>query len=447
MAAPQRARLVRRTPLKERVKAYLDPIDFLLWLSEEVSSNEWDDFQEQWSVPIGVALNVLFMLARANATGQSHTRGDEVFADYGEGRGTGWLSWFSSFLVHMLTLMSVVNAFYTFWRKRQYRLFEVSVDETPNTPSAHRVRVDSSPLASSPLRYLSSVLSTPSAQSRAHPDSAKDVWELSVWDPTPICLRLFSLFSPGHILIYWLFLPLAPLDPRPSVTVVTTILLAALLSVQLILFQTYFTQQAKDSALIQGQVQNEYDTKFVRPSLHRPVRDVGTQSPSRSTPKNAEVHTYTLRSYVNKGFQTNPNPNYVSHYDPDAEHDSYRRKEPLAAPNFHSPLMRKNPDLSSPLRPNTNRVSQYPQASTDGDGGSFGVFSHARSPLKKAQLSSSASGQRQSNGSGYLPQRGFGNHASSPLKRSATPGANEISKEAVSQQKSSQPRASQRRNL
>src|ERR1700722_2839789 len=137
------------------------------------------------------------------------------------------------FIVHSLTLISLSNAFYTFYRRRHYRLFEQSIDAPPSTPSAHRVRVDSSPISSSPLRFLSSIIASTNAESRAHPDATRDVWELAVWDPSPLCLQLFCLFSPGHVLVYWLFLPVASLDPRPSVTVVITMILAALLSVQL----------------------------------------------------------------------------------------------------------------------------------------------------------------------------------------------------------------------
>lgn len=216
---------------------------------------------------------------------------------------------------------------------------------TPTTPSAHRVRVDSSPVSSSPLRFLSQMIAArvSSAEARAHPDPTRDVWELAVWDPLPICLRLFCLFSPGHLVVYWLFLPTTAQDPRPSVTVLTTVLLGGLLSAQLFLLQASFSQQNKDTAVIHKEVLNEYDTKFVHPRLSGPVRDVGTQHDSdvsldggsggdgqqqqkkqqqqrrnNGRPLNF-VHTYTPTTIVNKGFQTHPNPNYAKHYDPDGD--------------------------------------------------------------------------------------------------------------------------------
>lgn len=90
--APHRTRLVRRAPLLERIQAYLNPWDFLLWASEELNGNDWENFHKHWSVPIGLVLNVVFMMARANAS-SSRSRGDDVFADYHEKRGSGWLTW------------------------------------------------------------------------------------------------------------------------------------------------------------------------------------------------------------------------------------------------------------------------------------------------------------------------------------------------------------------
>jgi len=85
-------RLVRRQPLADRIKAYLNPLDFLLWLSEELDSNDWDQWQNDWAMPIGIGLNVIFLIARANSGGSSgRRRGDDVFGD--DGGGGGWLSW------------------------------------------------------------------------------------------------------------------------------------------------------------------------------------------------------------------------------------------------------------------------------------------------------------------------------------------------------------------
>ena len=87
-------RLVRRRPVFERVKAYLDPVDFLLWLSEELDSSDWDQWQKEWATPIGVLLNVIFLIARANSGPGMRGRSDDVFGDDVAYR--SWSSWFVS---------------------------------------------------------------------------------------------------------------------------------------------------------------------------------------------------------------------------------------------------------------------------------------------------------------------------------------------------------------
>jgi len=407
----------------------LDPLDFLLWLSEQFDSDDWDQWQRDWATPIGLAANLVMLIARANSGSRRSGEVDDVFGeDY---TGTGWLSWFSTFVVHVLSLLSFMNAAYTFYRQRHYRLFERSVENKPSTPSAHRVRVDSSPASSSPLRFLTNILGPTEAQARAHPDASRDVWEISVWDPIPICQTLFCLFSPGHIVVYWLFLPALPQDPRPSTTVVTTIALIALLSIQLTILQKSFSQQAKDSTVIHKEVLNEYDVKYVQPLAKPLVRDVGTQfssshhssrghSPLES--KTNSVDTYVPVFVVNRGYKNRPNPNYVDHFDPDGARlraiTPSRSVSNGVVPSFETPAHLR--DVSSPIQPKT--AIRQPQTRTNrdagtGGGGSLGVYSHAQSPLKKAASMqfSSRQGEKERSSSPFKRE-------SSPMKRTSVPG-------------------------
>jgi Protein of unknown function (DUF2418) len=262
----------------------------------------------------------------------------------------------ATFVVQFLSLFAVVNAAYTFWRTRNYRLFETSVDNVPSTPSARRVKVDSSPVASSPLRFLSSVIFTESAESRTHPDASRDVWEVAVWDPLPISLRLFSYFSPGHVLIYWILLPVNVENQWPSLTIATAIFLGLLFSVQSSLLHSQFSQQAKDSAFISKEVLHEYDTKYVLPRTQALYRDVATQyselathPPGRDQRYNV-VETYSPMVVINRGFRTNPNPNYSDHTDRDGVDKDKILRRPSTA-NFGTPATQ--PGFSSPARPLT----------------------------------------------------------------------------------------------
>lgn len=67
-------------------------LDTFLWISEELNGGDWEDSQKEWATPIGVALNFIFLIARANASTQSPESHD-VFGDYEGRRGSGWLQW------------------------------------------------------------------------------------------------------------------------------------------------------------------------------------------------------------------------------------------------------------------------------------------------------------------------------------------------------------------
>ncbi|KAL2831953.1 hypothetical protein BJY01DRAFT_105387 [Aspergillus pseudoustus] len=413
-------RLVRRQPLAERIKSYLNPLDFLLWISEEVDTNDWAQFEKNWAVPLGVVLNMVFLIARANSQSSGSEAVDDVF---GEDEGAPLRSWLASFVVHFLVCAVALNTFYTFNRKRHYRLFEASIGQAPSTPSARRVRVDSTPATASPLRYLANALAG-SAESRAHPNAERDVWEIALWDPLPICLRLFCLFSPAHVLIYWITLPTQLSDPRPSVTIVTTILVTTLLSVQMSYLSSFFKQQGKDELLIHKEVMREYDTKFVHPRTQPLMRDVGTQySGPNSTfeEKYNKVDTFTPTVIINQGFKTSPNPNYIHHVDPEwnssrnCSFTSTPSKPPtsLQTPNN---LRDASPVVKAPL--GSIRQPQFRQTPIrpPGDGGSLGIYTHARSPLRK---STPANPERRLHNDGgfYYSQRSA--RPSSPLKKSS----------------------------
>jgi hypothetical protein len=82
-------RLVRRKPLWDRIKDYLNPGDFFLWLSEEVETRELDSTQV--GGPVALGLHVIFLIARANSGGSRNSGRDDVFGEGGSG--TGWLSY------------------------------------------------------------------------------------------------------------------------------------------------------------------------------------------------------------------------------------------------------------------------------------------------------------------------------------------------------------------
>lgn len=88
--------LVRRRPLLERIQAYLDPWDFLLWLSEELNDDAHEELLNNWATPIGIALNFLFIIARGASKSGDSRGSDDVFGDIDGKSRSGWFAWLVS---------------------------------------------------------------------------------------------------------------------------------------------------------------------------------------------------------------------------------------------------------------------------------------------------------------------------------------------------------------
>lgn len=208
-----------------------------------------------------------------------------------------------------LVLLSLLNALYLFRRKRNYRLFELPIEEVPPTPSANLVPVDSSP-SSSPLRLLSSFI--PSISQRVKP-SESSVWEVSTWDPFPLCLTILTYFSPLHLLLYQLQLP-------GSLTILlSTTIFSAALSLLLNHLITSFQLLSSDTALLQAQLFKEYNIKYVLPRLNPEVRNAAVQCQPSSIPGHSDpvsrVFLSTPTTNIRRAFRPNPNPLYDSDTD------------------------------------------------------------------------------------------------------------------------------------
>ncbi|KAK5998316.1 Meiotically up-regulated gene protein [Cladobotryum mycophilum] len=419
-------RLVRKKPLFERITAMLNPMDFLLWLSEEIETREWDSALV--GTQLGVGMNFVFLLARANSGSVESSDGDI----FGDDTSAGWLSYFVSPIIWALVVLSCTNAIYALSRTRKYRLFQSSINLPPATSSARRVKVQSSPGPSTPLRYFADMITSASAESRAHPDKSRDVWELSVWDPLPMTLRLFCLFSPGHVLVYLLFLPLAPLDPQPSVTVFNTVVMQVLLSGQMLVLSSRFAQQAKDNNIVQREVMNEYDTKFVQPRINPTVRDVGTQySDDQPTKVRELVQVGTPTTLVRHAFLSRPRT-FVPTEDASTSQANVAKQQlftPIAPRRTETVTPSDNPRASLmrptgarenvPTSVSTNRVSTSTGTGNSKFGGHMGIYNHDKSPLKKTISLNDINGQesspRNSREMAAYEQRGMA-RPSSPTK-------------------------------
>lgn len=223
-------------------------------------------------------------------------------------------------------------------------------------------------------------------ESRQHPNEARDVWEVAIWDPTPLSLRIFAFFSPAHVAVYFLSFPIAsspsfhnlvlsgyPVPTtNPYATIFTVLVTQILLSAQLIYVQGSFRQQGKDNALIQKEVMHEYDTKFVAPRLNIIKRDVGVQTHNAETGTQASVDCYTP-SFTRQGFKTAPNPNYTELIMQN-QLSPFKRMQIIPSPSiYNSP-----PPARGPVRQlqfgisNVRRTTSSGTPMRDGDGTNFG---------------------------------------------------------------------------
>lgn len=332
-----------------------------------------------------------------------------------------------------LTILCTINTLYTFFRERTYRLFEADVNVAPQTPSARRVKLNSSPM-SSPLRFISTIWASDTAESRAHPNRNEDVWEIAVWDPLPVSLRLACYFSPGHVILYWMSLPTLKTDPSPSLTVLRTIVLALLISLQLSFLSSCFSQQSKDSALISKEVLHEYDTKYVKPNTRPLYRDVGTQFTEAASHSRARdekynnVDTYPPAFVINRGFRTYPNPDYLPQQDAAIIAQTPGARPLAHTPDLRSPLVRQ--DYSSPIRPQTAlRQPSFRPGTGMAGGGSLGVYSHAASPLRK----SASTNFSPAKGGSYVDDVAQSRGSHSPEKRRSTPAGGLVGTNVASQ--------------
>jgi hypothetical protein len=170
-------RVIRRQSTYQRISSYLNPFDLLLRLATDYEAFDWDNWQNTWSTPLGILLNVFCLVARGQADKFRRVGVDDVFRrTSGSSSMTAPLSYFvcdttaassstggdmmacvllarDSFAAYdvscsffafvglqlwlsswALAAFSVGNAFYCFTRKRRYRMFEQNIEVFPLGP-------------------------------------------------------------------------------------------------------------------------------------------------------------------------------------------------------------------------------------------------------------------------------------------------------------------------
>lgn len=142
--------IIRRAPLSERIKAYLNPYDLLLWIAEELHESALDEALRDWGMPVGIATNLVFACARFALKKNPN---DDIFGEF-ESK-SGWFYWIvsscSASLLHASTDLVVVPSLTALCQSR-YRSSRISSllprCSMPSTPSRARASTASSNLPS-----------------------------------------------------------------------------------------------------------------------------------------------------------------------------------------------------------------------------------------------------------------------------------------------------------
>lgn len=183
------------------------------------------------------------------------------------------------------------------------------------------------------------------------------------------------MFSPVHVAIYWLALPIpnssasSPVAYEthisPAAVYFTVILTQVLLSAQVIWFKTAFMQQAKDQSVISKEVMHEYDHKYVHPRLNQLKRDVSVQCDIEGG-RNDFVQAFTPQ-FAREGFRTFANPNYADFTGQSSGGDSWMPPRPHWSTPVASTASRPTTPFAQNIRqPVFERASSRPTMSTTG---------------------------------------------------------------------------------
>ncbi|KAG0274000.1 hypothetical protein BGZ95_010191 [Linnemannia exigua] len=189
MEQNRRARIVKRTPLYKRI---IDaPEDYLTKVENDLRALDWDMLQEGFSWPLAVGLNLML---------------GSVKLGY----------WLDDPLANVPAVLKQDRPYYSSKSMRpgfatlNYTMLHKSLDERPPTSSVKVVEFQQDESHWSfqfPGKYIG-----PKPE-----ENKRQVWELSLWNPSILSRNLFCWYSPAQVLIlafmtsenFYVFFPLS----------------------------------------------------------------------------------------------------------------------------------------------------------------------------------------------------------------------------------------------
>ncbi|KAF9928950.1 hypothetical protein FBU30_002006 [Linnemannia zychae] len=253
MEQNRRARIYKRPPLYRRI---IDaPEDYLTKVENDFRALDWDMLQEGFSWPLAVGLNVMlasvklgYWLDDPMANVPAVLKQDRLYYSK-KSMYPGFVTLLAA-LQYILVAISFVNAIWLFRSKKNYTLLLRDLDERPSSSSAKIVEFQQDESHWS-FKFPGKFISKPE-------ESKRQVWELSLWNPSILSRNLFCWYSPAQVLIlafmtsdnFYVFFPLS---------IAVALQIHFLVSV----YQSY----VKDKEILFSEVYNEYNAKFVHPTV------------------------------------------------------------------------------------------------------------------------------------------------------------------------------------
>ncbi|MCO5556098.1 hypothetical protein L7F22_009642 [Adiantum nelumboides] len=174
------------------------------------------------------------------------------------------------------------------------------------------------------IRYIGAVVrfffppssGTAGARQSSSGNLAQQMHALDVWQAPEVSLRIFTLYSPLHLLIYIANTRTGHhTGTGKAYMLFVSLGLMAFVSAQTALLVYFYAALVKDKELIAGEVMNEYNQKFVMPRAMPVCRDASTMTSQSEMLGPEDFRPITQRVYAETQTQhedSNPTPSTKS---------------------------------------------------------------------------------------------------------------------------------------
>ncbi|KAG8770157.1 hypothetical protein FRC12_004474 [Ceratobasidium sp. 428] len=277
-----RKRIVRRKPWRQRIAEL--PSATWEWICDAVTlSNLPLPPPETLGRVLGGALHLIHFITRFSILRSYKPEEDgweeiHIVNGFEQEESAPWFYWTTPMTIFLI-LGSLLNCLYLFTNTRSYQLHLQS--NMVDSPRAKMVRVDMTPAARdmdnrpppSLVWRLARGLSVHLASawkllwgSKSGRETSWDdihtVQQIDIWMPDELKMALFSVYSPAHALLWMIF---------SSSTWFIAFILMAMISGQIHALSQSYEGLLKDRRILNSEVMNEYNQKFVYPRII-PVR-------------------------------------------------------------------------------------------------------------------------------------------------------------------------------